>query len=91
MSNTDRGDGIMSKRLRDKSDNVSIDLRDLIHPSLRVGDHGGGDREVKPIRLSSGCILYGYDVFTAYRIGCVKKSTDELVAINIYGWIIKDG
>jgi len=57
----------MSKRFRGKSDTVSIDLTDLVHPSLRVGDHGGGDREIKPRTLSSGCILYGYDVFTSYR------------------------
>ena len=57
----------MNKRYRGKSETVSIDLTDLVHPSLRVSNHGGGDREIKPIRLSSGCILYGYDVFTSYR------------------------
>ena len=55
----------MNKRFRGKSDTVSIDLTDLIHPSLRVSNHG--DREIKPRTLSSGCILYGYDVFTFYR------------------------
>ena len=55
----------MNKRFRGKSDTVSIDLTDLVHPSLRISNHGGG--EVKPKTLSSGCILYGYDVFTFYR------------------------
>jgi hypothetical protein len=55
----------MNKRYRGKSDTVSIDLTDLVHPSLRVSNHG--DIEVKPRTLSSGCILYGYEVFTSYR------------------------
>ena len=55
----------MNKRFRGKSDTVSIDLTDLVHPSLRVSNHG--DRAVKPRTLSSGCILYGYDVFTSNR------------------------
>ena len=55
----------MNKRYRGKSDAVSIDLTDLLHPSLRVSNHGGG--EIKPKTLSSGCILYGYDMFTYYR------------------------
>lgn len=55
----------MNKRFRGKSDTVSIDLTDLVHPSLRVSNHG--DRAVKPRTLSSGCVLYGYDMFTYYR------------------------
>lgn len=55
----------MNKRFRGKSDTVSIDLTDLVHPSLRVSNHG--DYEIKPRMLSGGCILYGYDVVTAYR------------------------
>ena len=55
----------MDKRLRGKSDTVTMDLTDLVHPSLRVSNHG--DRAVKPRTLSSGCILYGYDVFTSNR------------------------
>lgn len=58
----------MNKRLRGKSDTVTMDLTDLVHlvhPSLRVSNHG--DRAVKPRTLSSGCILYGYDVFTSNR------------------------
>ena len=58
----------MNKRLRGKSDTVTMDLTDLVHlvhPSLRVSNHGGG--EIKPKILSSGCVLYGYDMFTYYR------------------------
>jgi len=55
----------MNKRYRGRSDIVSIDLTDLVHPSLRVSNHGGG--EIKPKTLSSGCVLYGYDMFTYYR------------------------
>ena len=55
----------MNKRFRGKSDTVSIDLTDLVHPSLRVSNHG--DRKIEPRTLSGGCILYGYDVFTYYR------------------------
>ena len=55
----------MNKRFRGKSDTVGIDLTDLVHPSLRVSNHG--DRKIEPRTLSSGCILYGYDVFTSYR------------------------
>ena len=54
----------MNKRLRGKSDTVTMDLTDLVHPSLRVSNHGCG--EIKPKTLSSGCILYGYDMFTSY-------------------------
>ncbi len=56
----------MNKRFRGKSDTVSIDLTDLVHPSLRVSNQGDR-REIKAVRLSGGCILYGYDVFTSYR------------------------
>ena len=55
----------MNKRYRGKSDTVSIDLTDLVHPSLRASNHGGG--EIKPKILSSGCVLYGYVMFTYYR------------------------
>ena len=55
----------MNKRSRGKSNTVSIDLRDLVHPSLRVSNHG--DRKFEPRILSGGCILYGYDVFTSFR------------------------
>ena len=55
----------MNKRYKGKSDTVSIDLTDLVHPSLRVSNHG--DRKTEPRILSGGCILYGYDVFTSYR------------------------
>jgi hypothetical protein len=55
----------MNKRFRGKSDTVSIDLTDLVHPSLRVSNHG--DNEIKSTMLSGGCILHGYGVFTAYR------------------------
>jgi hypothetical protein len=55
----------MNKRFRGKSDTVGIDLTDLVHPSLRVSNHG--DRKIEPRILSGGCILYGYDVFTSYR------------------------
>lgn len=55
----------MNKRYRGRSDIVSIDLTDLVHPSLRVSNHGGG--EIKPKTLSSGCVLYGYDMFIYYR------------------------
>ena len=55
----------MNKRYRGKSDAVSIDLTDLVHPSLRVSNHG--ERKIEPKTLSSGCILYGYDMFTSYR------------------------
>lgn len=55
----------MNKRFRGKSDTVSIDLTDLVHPSLRVSNHD--DRKIEPKMLSGGCILYGYDVVTAHR------------------------
>ena len=55
----------MNERFRGKSDTVSIDLTDLVHPSLRVSNHG--DNEIKSRMLSGGCILHGYGVFTEYR------------------------
>mgnify|MGYP000394727254 CR=1 FL=1 len=55
----------MNKRYKGKSDTITMDLTDLVDPSLRISNHG--DRAVKPRTLSSGCILYGYDVFTYYR------------------------
>ena len=55
----------MNKRFGGKSDTVSIDLTDLVHPSLRVSNHG--ERKIEPKTLSSGCVLYGYDMFTYYR------------------------
>ena len=57
----------MNKRYCDKPDAVTIDLTDLLHPSLRGSAQGVKNREIKPRMLSSGCILYGYDVFTFYR------------------------
>ena len=45
----------------------NFDWDKVVHPSLRVSNHEGDRREIKPRRLSSGCILYGYDVFTSYR------------------------
>lgn len=57
----------MNKRYGDKPDAVTMDLTDLLHPSLRGTDQGVKDRAIKPRTLSSGCILYGYDVFTFYR------------------------
>ena len=56
----------MNKRYRGKSDTITMDLTDLVHPSLRVSNQGDR-REIKAVRLSGGCILYGYDVFTSYR------------------------
>ena len=55
----------MSKRNKGKSDLRNIDWSKIVHPSLRVSNHGGG--EIKPKTLSSGCVLYGYDMFTSYR------------------------
>jgi len=55
----------MNKRFTGKSYTVGIDLTDLIHPSLRVSNHD--DRKIEPRKLSGGCILYGYEVFTSYR------------------------
>ena len=37
----------------------------VVHLTLRVSNYGGG--EIKPKTLSSGCILYGYDMCTSYR------------------------
>ena len=55
----------MSKRNKGKSDLRNIDWSKIVHPSLRVSNHG--DRKTEPRILSGGCILYGYDVFTSYR------------------------
>ena len=30
----------MNKRYRGKSDTITMDLTDLVHPSLRVSNHG---------------------------------------------------
>ena len=55
----------MSNRRKGKSEQRTVDWSKIVHPSLRVSNHGGG--EIKPKTLSSGCILYGYDMFTSYR------------------------
>jgi hypothetical protein len=55
----------MSNRRKGKSEQRTVDWSKIVHPSLRVSHHGGG--EIKPKTLSSGCILYGYDMFTSYR------------------------
>ena len=55
----------MSNRRKDQSEQRTVDWNKIVHPSLRVCNHGGG--EIKPKTLSSGCILYGYDMFTSYR------------------------
>jgi hypothetical protein len=55
----------MSNRRKDQSEQRTVDWNKIVHPSLRVSNHGSG--EIKPKTLSSGCILYGYDVFTSYR------------------------
>ena len=55
----------MSNRRKGKSEQCTVDWNKIVHPSLRVSNHGGG--EIKPKTLSSGCILYGYDMFTSYR------------------------
>jgi hypothetical protein len=55
----------MSNRRKDKSEQRTVDWSKIVHPSLRVRNHG--DNGIKPRILSGGCILYGYDVVTAYR------------------------
>jgi hypothetical protein len=55
----------MSNRRKGKSEQRTVDWSKIVHPSLRVSNHGGG--KIKPKTLSSGCILYGYDMFTSYR------------------------
>ena len=55
----------MSNRRKGKSEQRTVDWSKIVHPSLRVSNHGGGN--IKPKTLSSGCILYGYDMFTSYR------------------------
>ena len=55
----------MSNRRKDQSDQRTVSWSKIVHPSLRVSNHG--DNEIKPRLLSGGCILYGYDVFTSYR------------------------
>jgi len=55
----------MSNRRKGKSEQRTVDWNKIVHPSLRVSNHGGG--EIKPKTLSSGCDLYGYDMFTSYR------------------------
>jgi len=55
----------MSNRRKDQSDQRTVSWSKIVHPSLRVSNHG--DNEIKPRVLSGGCILYGYDVFTSYR------------------------
>ena len=55
----------MSNRRKDQSEQRTVDWSKIVHPSLRVSNHGGG--EIKPKTLSSGCVLYGYVMFTYYR------------------------
>lgn len=55
----------MSNRRKDQSEQRTVDWSKIVHPSLRVSNHGGG--EIKSKTLSSGCVLYGYDMFTYYR------------------------
>ena len=55
----------MSNRRKGKSEQRTVDWSKIVHPSLRVSNHGGG--KIKPKTLSSGCILYEYDMFTSYR------------------------
>ena len=45
----------MNKRYKGKSDIITMDLTDLVHPSLRISNHG--DRKIEPRTLSGGCIL----------------------------------
>ena len=54
----------MSNRRKGKSEQRTVDWSKIVHPSLRVSNHG--DNEIKPRILSGGCILYGYDVFSSY-------------------------
>ena len=55
----------MSNRRKGKSEQRTVDWNKIVHPSLRISNHG--DNEIKSRMLSGGCILYGYDVVTAYR------------------------
>jgi hypothetical protein len=55
----------MSNRRKRQSHQRTVDWSKIVHPSLRVSNHG--DRKIEPRILSGGCILYGYDVVTAYR------------------------
>ena len=55
----------MSDRRKRQTHQRTVDWSKIVHPSLRVSNHGSG--EIKPNTLSSGCILYGYEVFTSYR------------------------
>jgi len=55
----------MSNRRKRQSHQRTVDWSKIVHPSLRVSNHG--DYEIKPKMLSGGCILYGHDVFMAYR------------------------
>ena len=55
----------MCNRRKGKSEQRTVDWSKIVHPSLRVSNHG--DNEIKPRVLSGGCILYEYDVVTAYR------------------------
>ena len=55
----------MSNRRKGKSEQRTVDWNKIVHPSLRVSNHG--ERKIEPKTLSSGCVLYGYDMFTYYR------------------------
>ena len=55
----------MSDRRKRQTHQRTVDWSKIVHPSLRVSNHG--DNEIKSRMLSGGCILHGYGVFTAYR------------------------
>ena len=53
----------MNKRLRGKSDTVTMDLTDLVHPSLRVSNQEAVKQSREPLVLSGGCLLYYLDIY----------------------------
>jgi hypothetical protein len=62
----------MSDRRKRQTHRRTVDWSKIVHPSLRVSNHGSV--EIKPKTLSSGYILYGYDVLEACRR---KKLSDK--------------
>jgi hypothetical protein len=50
----------MSNRRKDQSEQRTVDWNKIVHPSLRVSNHGGG--EIKPKTLSSGCIRCHFQI-----------------------------
>jgi hypothetical protein len=62
----------MTNRRKRQSHQRTVDWSKIVHPSLRVSNHG--NYEIKPKMLSGGCILYGHDVFVAYR----QRSTQDM-------------